>query len=109
VGAQALLFPELGVEQVVEIEREIAPPPAPVEYIFEGDLIRISAKDLQKFKSAYPHIDNFEAVFFAFDNYHSHNPKMTGKYWHALIKWIDRENLAAGKRKEKASYGTEWW
>ena len=71
-------------------------------YAFEGQTIRLTQPDLDRWRHAYTHIADIIAELTAADDFYTQNPPKDGKWFFAASNWLRRANeqIAAAKKKE---------
>jgi len=68
------------------------------KYAFEGQTIRLSPAQIEKWRVAYPALPDIEAVLQSADDYYTENPPADGKWFFRVSRWLAAEN---GKRLAK--------
>ena len=67
------------------------------EYAFEGQTVKLTAKDVAQWRKAYPHIVDLMAELQAADDYYTDNPPADGKWYFRVSNWLKRANNEAGE------------
>lgn len=68
------------------------------KYAFEGQTIRLSPAQIEKWRVAYPALPDIEAVLQSADDYYTEHPPADGKWFFRVSRWLAAEN---GKRADK--------
>jgi hypothetical protein len=82
-------------------------PPAK-RYAFEGQTIRLTQKDFDKWRESYRAIRDLRAELQAADDYYTENPPKDGKWFFVVSRWLAKNNREAADRQEQQNYGVTW-
>ncbi|WOF74157.1 hypothetical protein QMT40_001804 [Parvibaculaceae bacterium PLY_AMNH_Bact1] len=70
------------------------------DYAFQGDVIRLTRADFDRWQSAYPNVPDLRAELTAADAYYRDTPPKNGQWFFAASNWLKRANNAASKPPE---------
>lgn len=73
---------------------------APTEYGFEGQLVRVTSAQVDKWKLAHPGIDVMAELRLA-DAYYTESPAKDGKWFFAVASWLERAGKRSAEEKSK--------
>lgn len=76
---------------------------------FDGNVIKLTTKDYERWRSAYPYIDDFEATLQTIDDYYTDNPIADGKWFFRVSRWLGKENREGLERQRTYKFGIGWW
>lgn len=94
-----------------KIERASAPPnivSIKGKYVFEGQIIKLTQEQYDRWTKAYPHIPDLTACLHTADSYYTENPPRDGKWFFPVSRWLERANAEAKSSGRRAGYGVDW-
>ena len=94
-----------------ESERASAPPnivSIKGKYVFEGQIIKLTQEQYDRWAKAYPHIPDLTACLHTADSYYTENPPRDGKWFFPVSRWLERANAEAKSSGRRAGYGVDW-
>lgn len=98
-------------ESETESERASAPPnivSIKGKYVFEGQIIKLTQEQYDRWTKAYPHIPDLTACLHTADSYYTENPPRDGKWFFPVSRWLERANAEAKSSGRRAGYGVDW-
>jgi hypothetical protein len=78
-------------------------------YAFEGNLVRITPAQLEKWRVAYPALHDIDAVLQSIDDYYSENPPADGKWFFRASRWLAAENTKRADKQRQAEGANDSW
>ena len=78
-------------------------------YAWQGQIIRLSQAQLDKWRAAYPCIPDLEAVLQKADDYYVENPPSNGKWFFRVSRWLEEENAKHAEKRKAAERQHHSW
>ena len=78
-------------------------------YAWQGQIIRLSQAQLDKWRASYPYIPDLEAVLQKADDYYAENPPPEGKWFFRVSRWLEEENAKHAERRKAAERQSDSW
>lgn len=78
-------------------------------YAWPGQIIRLAQAQIDKWRAAYPHIPDLEAVLQKADDYYAENPPPKGKWFFRVSRWLEGENAKHAERRKAAERQHHSW
>ena len=71
-------------------------------YAWQGQVIRLSQAQLDKWRASYPCLPDLEAVLQKADDYYADNPPPNGKWFFRVSRWLEEENAKHAEKRRAA-------
>lgn len=82
---------------------------ADTTYAFQGKIIKLNQQDFDRWKQAYPNIPDLTAALTKADDYYREHPPAGGKWFHAVSRWLEKDNADAKKTAREGRRGEDFW
>lgn len=78
-------------------------------YAWQGQVIRLSQAQIDKWRATYFHIPDLEAVLQKADDYYVENPPPGGKWFFRVSRWLEEENAKHAEKRKAAERQHHSW
>ena len=78
-------------------------------YAWQGQIVRLSQAQLDKWRASYPYIPDLEAVLQKADDYYAENLPPEGKWFFRVSRWLEEENAKHAERRKAAERQSHSW
>ena len=78
-------------------------------YAWQGQIVRLSQAQLDKWRASYPYIPDLEAVLQKADDYYAENPPPDGKWFFRVSRWLEEENAKHAEKRKAAERQSHSW
>ena len=78
-------------------------------YAWQGQIVRLSQAQLDKWRASYPYIPDLEAVLQKADDYYAENLPPEGKWFFRVSRWLEEENAKHAERRKAAERQSNSW
>lgn len=77
------------------------------KYVFEGQTIKLTQEQFDRWAKAYPFIADLTATLHTADSYYTEHPPKEGKWFFPVSRWLEKANADA--KAGKRVYGVDYW
>ena len=82
---------------------------APTDFVFVGDVVRLTKRDFQRWREVYSAVPDLLAEIAAADAYYRDHPPKDGKWFFPVSKWLKTAHEDALAKKSPDDDTTKFW